>query len=170
MDPLAPRPNTTPRGPGDDQRLTKHPLTVHDTGASTSRWRSQTLAALRHLAGDRTPWQDPEVERRGRAGDKRRRPKGLRRSHADRHALTSRWRSQTLATLGPSLRSGPRNARRLNNGGVKRGGAGGRKDGKQAGWPRHRKRGGRACGFRRRKTLSRRPGSPRAPRTSSDHG
>ena len=53
--------------------------------------------------------------------------KGLRRSHADRHALTSRWRSQTLATLGPSLRSGPRNARRLNNGGVKRGGAGGGK-------------------------------------------
>ena len=134
-----------------------------DGHALTSRWRSQTLAtlgpalrfgislalanprcaralaALRHLAGARTPWQDPEVERRGRAGDKRRRPKGLRRSHADRHALTSRWRSQTLATLGPSLRSGPRNARRLNNGGVKRGGAGGRKDGKQAGWPRHRK-------------------------------
>ena len=100
---------------------------------------ARALAALRHLAGARTPWQDPELERRGRAGDKRRRPKGLRRSHADRHALTSRWRSQTLATLGPSLRSGPRNARRLNNGGVKRGGAGGRKDGKQAGWPRHRK-------------------------------
>ena len=100
---------------------------------------ARALAALRHLAGARTPWQDPEVERRGRAGGKRRRPKGLRRSHADRHAMTSRWRSQTLATLGPSLRSGPRNARRLNNGGVKRGGAGGRKDGKQAGWPRHRK-------------------------------
>ena len=42
MHPMAPRPNTTPRGRGDDQRLTKRPL----TGASTSRWRSQTLAAL----------------------------------------------------------------------------------------------------------------------------
>ena len=33
-------------GRGDDQGLTKHPLTVHDTGASTSRWRSRALAAL----------------------------------------------------------------------------------------------------------------------------
>ena len=46
MHPLASRPNTTPWGRGDDQRLTKHPLTVHDTGASTSCWRSRILAAL----------------------------------------------------------------------------------------------------------------------------
>ena len=46
MHPLASGPNTTPWGRGDDLRLTKRPLTVSDTGASTSRWRSQTLAAL----------------------------------------------------------------------------------------------------------------------------
>ena len=51
---------------------------------------ARALAALRHLAGARTPWQDPEVERGGRAGDKRRRPKGLRRSRADHYALTIR--------------------------------------------------------------------------------
>ena len=36
---------------------------------------ARALAALRHLAGARTPWQDPEVERRGRAGDTRRQSK-----------------------------------------------------------------------------------------------
>ena len=46
MHPLASGPNTTPWGRGDDLRLTKRPLTVSDTGASTSCWRSQTLAAL----------------------------------------------------------------------------------------------------------------------------